>query len=610
MRVSKLVIRNFKAIGEIELTIPDTDPERTGSADFLSLVGENNTAKSSVLEALILALPTTAQTKPTLEHFRGHSEENGPIEVEFHFTDLTEHDEAEQGIRTHVFGGEYKVKKVWESANSSATIWAFEPEYEFPTWPDPDTTIAAFRDGGAEWIDLLDAYEQTFGGVPTRVSNAFREDLKGLAVTSDSPLVVRGEATWVKNPGGFSAHVDSILPLPIYIPAIKETKEEADVAQRKSAIRQIVETMFSRELAGNPAVESFTQAGEDVKQLFAGEEGDEIVRRIESRISDGIRRFIDLGASLEFEPPDIKAELASKTSLQLVDGGLPTKPEHQGHGAQRALVLSLLEILSEDSLSEPEGEFLRGILLLIEEPEIYMHPQMCRKMRDVLLSIAKSGTAQVVCTTHSPAFLDLADRHDGIAIFKRSAGDIEVVQRTDEIFEHGDAGSDRARLRMLLDFDPAVNEVFFAKEVCLVEGDSEIAAVDAVARRMDELGLLVWESYLLVRRDLVLVNCRGKWTIKAFQRVLNGFQIPYRVIHDLDEEGEEGANAAILDALGGDEGRRLTHQPNFERQLFGEEWARDKPWRTTRAIGQLDHVSEELSRFLTFSLGREVEDLQ
>ena len=180
MRLSKLISRNFKAIREIELTIPDTDPERAGSADFLSLVGENNTAKSSVLEALILALPTTGQTKPTSDHFRGRSEENGPIEVEFQFNDLTEHDEAEQGIRTHVFEGEYKVKKVWESANSAATIWAFEPVYEIPTWPDPDTSMASFRDGGVEWTNLLDAYEQAFGGVPPRVNREFRENVRDL----------------------------------------------------------------------------------------------------------------------------------------------------------------------------------------------------------------------------------------------------------------------------------------------------------------------------------------------------------------------------------------------------------------------------------------------
>ena len=610
MRLSKLVIRNFKAIQEIELSIPATEPMRAGSANFLSLVGENNTAKSSVLEALVLALPTTGQNKPILDQFRGRTEENGPIEVEFHFEDLTEHDEAEQGIRTHVFEGEYKVKKIWNSVNSGPTIWAYEPDYEIPTWPNPDTSIANFRDGGDDWVELLEEYGEEFGQVPARVSNIFKNNLKELAVRLKSPLVVEREATWVQNPGGFSSHVDSILPLPIYIPAIKETKTEADVTQRKSAIRQIVDVMFERELANNPAVELFNQAGENVRQLFAGEEGDEIVRRIESRIGDGIKRFIDLDAALEFEPPDIKTELASKTSLHLIDGGLQTKPEHQGHGAQRALVLSLLEILCEDSLADQECEFLRGLLLLIEEPEIYMHPQMCRKMRDVLLSIAKSGTAQVICTTHSPVFLDLADRHDGIAIFKKEADNIHIVQRIGDLFDDVDVENDRARLRMLLDFDSAVNEVFFAKEVCLVEGDSEIAALDALGRRMADLGILDWHLYRLARRDLVFVNCRGKWTIRAFQRVLNGFCIPYKVIHDLDEEGEGGANAAILEALGGNENLRLTHDPNFEQQLFGERWTKDKPWRTTRTITQLDDISEHLLRFLTFSLGCLIEVLQ
>ncbi len=590
--------------------MPGTDPERPGSADFLSLVGENNTAKSSVLEALILALPTTGQTRASLDQFRGRNVENGPIEVEFHFSELTEQDEAEQGIRTHVFEGEYRVRKSWATVNSAPTIWAFELVYDIPTWPNPDTAMASFRDGGAEWVALLDAYEEKFGEVPARVNNEFRANLRELAITSNSPLVEEGETNWVQNPGGFSAHVDSILPLPIYIPAIKETKEEADVAQKKSTIRQIVEAMFTRELVGNPAIEQFTQAGEDVRELFAGEEGDEIVRRIEGRIGDGIKRFIDLDASLEFEPPDIKAELASGTSLQLVDGELQTKPEHQGHGAQRALVLSLLEILSQDSLVDLEGGFLRGVLLLIEEPEIYMHPQMCRKMRDVLISIARSGTAQVICTTHSPVFIDLADRHDGIAVFRRVDNDIDVTQRTEDIFEQNHAEGDRARLRMLLDFDPAVNEVFFAKEVCLVEGDTEIASLDAVARRLAELDLVNWDSYLLVRRELVLVNCRGKWTIRAFQRVLNGFAIPFKVIHDLDEEGEDGANTAILNELRGDESRRLTHAPNFEQQLFGEVWLRDKPWRATRAIAQLDPVPEGLQQLVEFSIGRSIDTLR
>src|SRR5690606_27042550 len=126
----------------------------------------------------------------------------------------------------------------------------------------------------------------------------------------------------------------------------------------------------------------------------------------------------------------------------------------------------------------------RGLLLLVEEPETYLHPQMCRRMRDVLLGMARSGTAQVICTTHSPPFIDLADRHDGIVLVTKTNGVTRYTQRTHDVFATSDGSDDRARLRMLLNFDAAANEAFFADRVCLVEGDSEIAALDAIGRRL------------------------------------------------------------------------------------------------------------------------------
>ena len=609
MRLSKLTIRNFKAIDEVVLDIPRTDPERPGSANFLSLVGENNTAKSSVLEALRLVSPGTDIAKPTIDHFPGKKEENGPIEVELEFSGVDEYDEEEQGIRTHVYDGKYTVKKVWATAGANPTIWAFEPVIDFPTWPDPDTTRARFEDAGDDWRELIQLYEEQEGTFPNRTNKTVKANLKELAKKTGSPVAVAGASTWVENPGGFSAHVDSVLPMVIFVPAIQETKDVAAVTQKKSAARQIVEAIFATKLAGHPAIEKFTEAGEAVQKLFSGDESSEIVQSVENQISEKLSRLIDLRAELDFTPPDITADLAAKTELGLVDGMLKTKPEHQGHGAQRALILCLLELLAEDSLEPTEQGFHRRVLLLIEEPEIYLHPQMCRKMRDVLLTIARSETAQVICTTHSPVFLDLADRHDGIVIFRKCSDRIECIQRVDDLFGNGDAQAERSRLRMLLNFDPSVNEVFFTREVCLVEGDCEIASVDAVARRLESSGDIDWEKYLLARRELALVNCRGKWTIRAFQRVLNGFEIAYRVVHDADDEGEGGANAAIWELLNEPDSRLLIHDPNFEQQLFGEIWKKDKPWKAVKRITELPDLPKELIDFFTFALGKALADL-
>lgn len=104
------------------------------------------------------------------------------------------------------------------------------------------------------------------------------------------------------------------------------------------------------------------------------------------------------------------------------------------------------------------------------------------------------------------------------------------------------------------------------------------------------------------------MNCRGKWTIIPFQHVLNGFGIAYKVVHDLDEEDRDsGANGQILQALGGDESRRLTHKPTFEKHVFRTDWTRDKPWQAVQWVKAItDPVPPELLRFFVFVMGEDV----
>ncbi|WP_436607396.1 AAA family ATPase [Sorangium sp. So ce1036] len=410
------------------------------------------------------------------------------------------------------------------------------------------------------------------------------------------------------------------------MPAIRETREEADVSQRKSAVRQIVEAMFEKELANHPAIAGFHTEMARLARIFDDATKDDVVADLEREITNKLEEMFragGIGAKLQFDAPSLSADLAANTRLLIRDGTVITKPEHQGHGAQRSLVLALLQLLVKHKQSHDSAR-RRPILLLVEEPEIYMHPEMCRRMRDTLLRIARSGTAQVVCTTHSPTFLDLADRHDGIAILRRINGNVHKTQREDDIFHGETASQQRRRLRMMLNFDPTANEVFFTNEVCLVEGDSEVAAVSAIAERLYQEKQIDINVCLSHRRRVAIVNCRGKWTITAFQHVLNAFNIAYRVVHDEDavnndeniapEGSAARANRVILDYINNDKTRLLKHQPNFERQIFGEQWKKswnkDKPFRITQMIQDMPEISADLLRFFEFVLNKKVSELR
>lgn len=113
---------------------------------------------------------------------------------------------------------------------------------------------------------------------------------------------------------------------------------------------------------------------------------------------------------------------------------------------------------------------------MIGEPEIYLHPQLQRKMRDALVSISKSSNAQVICTSHSEQFINLADRHQGIVLFRKQAnGTSKCIQVSTDIYGGEKKKEQRDRMRMLLNFTPSTLEAFFADRVVLVEGDNEIA---------------------------------------------------------------------------------------------------------------------------------------
>jgi predicted ATP-dependent endonuclease of OLD family len=224
---------------------------------------------------------------------------------------------------------------------------------------------------------------------------------------------------------------------------------------------------------------------------------------------------------------------------------IDTKVAHQGHGLQRTLVMTLLQLLAE--AQEQAGGLpvnQRSVILLVEEPELYMHPQMERRMRDLLYRLSLQPFFQVACCTHSPVFIDIANRHKAIVRMAKDVdGAVSAKQVTQEIFVGQTDEVERQKLLAVSRFNPNVNEIFFAREVVLME---ELTAVAAFERAAEITGLFVRHPHK--RRGVSIVETTGKGNIPAFQKVLNAFDIPYRVIHDEDRSmpNEQANNLRIL----------------------------------------------------------------
>jgi len=270
---------------------------------------------------------------------------------------------------------------------------------------------------------------------------------------------------------------------------------------------------------------------------------------------------------------------------------------------QRSIIFSLLELLGESKSPTTKLVGPRN-LILIEEPEIYMHPQMERKIADTLYNIATNGKAQVICSTHSQIFIRIAEKHKALIRMIRCSDNTLCVIQKGELFSGADREDKRRRLQMIINFDPSVNEAFFAKKVVLVEGDTEIAVFKEAAELLDYFDT---EEKYHKKRDTTFINCRGKWTIAAFQEVLNHFGIDYVVIHDKDETSEEaGANGRILDYLGGDETRRKLFDKKIETILKLTYTGKQKPIKALERVHELDNLGQlesAIGEYVKFAYG-------
>jgi len=229
----------------------------------------------------------------------------------------------------------------------------------------------------------------------------------------------------------------------------------------------------------------------------------------------------------------------------------------------------------------------RQRILLIEEPESFLHPPMIRAAREALYALSEVPEWQVLATTHSHVFIDVSKPHTTIVRVSR-----EGEQRT-RLFSTDRAkfsDEERENLRMIRSCHPTVAEFFFADHVVLVEGETEYAV----------LSVLMARSEKPIAQRTAVVNCFGKANLPLFQRILNQFGTPYTVLHDSDAPQAKSdnkwqrntmwtLNERILGALAERDAahpasRAVVHVPDFEQYYFGYRLTKNKPYQVLRTI--------------------------
>lgn len=292
----------------------------------------------------------------------------------------------------------------------------------------------------------------------------------------------------------------------------------------------------------------------------------------------------------------------------------------QGSGAQRMLMWAALRFEAEDmeNIKNP-GAAERSHILLIDEPEICLHPSAIRDISRTLYQLAEKENWQVMLSTHSPILINLSCDNTTIVRVER---DPENSIRGTTIFRRNQPRLDPhelEELKLLNLIDPYVTEFFFGGKTILVEGDTEYAAFKYVIAKSPSV-----EQF----NNLHIVRARGKSTLCLLAKIMNSFNQPFSVLHDSDREfipsrisGKEQRNSAftenqkLLDEVSTAKAAKrvflVASLHNFEFAMFGMEAPskNDKPENAIRMLRSDKHAFARVESLLRALILREKKSL-
>ncbi|MBQ7079040.1 MAG: AAA family ATPase [Fibrobacter sp.] len=262
--------------------------------------------------------------------------------------------------------------------------------------------------------------------------------------------------------------------------------------------------------------------------------------------------FPSVKVELDIPVPTLETFLKSAT-IKVVDedDGFERDISRMGAGSQRAIQMALVRYLAEIK-KHHNNHYLSRKLLLIDSPELFLHPQAVELVRVALKNLSNEGY-QVIFATHSAQMVTSEDVSTSLLIRKNRERGTFMRKRMEDAVRQvvKDAPS---QLQMLFSLSNS-NELLFADYVLLTEGKTEWRVLPALFER------ITGQSFALIK--CALVRQGGVSNTRKSMQVLSAMDIPVRAIVDLDYAFTTATRDGFLSANDPD----ITECRNLFREL-------------------------------------------
>ncbi|MBS6869559.1 MAG: AAA family ATPase [Firmicutes bacterium] len=481
MNITKLKIKNYKSIKDSgEITVDDK---------IMSFIGQNNAGKSAILDAIQCVFPSVKKTVIRSDFHKGTHDN---VEIIIWFNGVTDEYLEEKLFGDAISKLVAKAKKLEDESAEGTKIEAARKKIE--------ETREQKLSEAKETYQVKDAVMC----IKLVVTNTDRIGTK-YYVDIDSVKEIK------------ESEIKKILPILKVIPAIRDPKNES-TAGTNSYLKELI-AMLDDDMATNISISgNETVSYRQLNEIIA----EESAKRCQS-ISNSITGYYNEAIGVnDFEvivSSDVNISKGTTYYTKILDKSTNIESDilSCGTGYQSMIILSILEAYVE--LAQKKTEYI----LIIEEPEVYLHPSLQRKMIDTLLMISMNN--QVIFSSHSPITVGKMERNQ-IKLVKREAGEATV--------------SDITVSDVIRELGIRADDILVNKGIIFVEGQDDKAVIEYILNRIhpgasDEINVLI------------AGNCENlKFFANAEILINNKFNIPFLIIRDSDGMDVEQRTQELL----------------------------------------------------------------
>lgn len=510
MKIQSVRIKNFRTLKDV--TIPFDS--------VTTFIGPNGAGKSTVLRAIDWYFNGKPGSLTEKDCSFGATDES--IEVQITFADITDRDREELG-------------KYAPPGVTTFTAWKRRSPDGAESLSANSKSYAPFNEirGKGSAADKKAAYNELRTSDPSLGLPAWSSvDAANQAMTTweaghtdqliEAPEPLQTNFFGFNSGGKMSGLFDFVL-----VTADLRASEES-IDGKSSIIGRIFERSIDR-TAADEAIAQIVEESRAKQQKVYEEKFQTQLESMTTQLNQVVTSYSP-GRAITVSPAEVQLKAPRTTfDVAVLDGTTETAVERQGHGFQRTLLISALQLLAQSGSASTDGV----ICLAIEEPELYQHPIQAQTFAKVLRSLAEDASKriQVTYATHSPYFLET--RHfDQVRRLTRSSDETPVVT------VHCATVADvRAKLNGVMNADAVdrgldgivANQLavaLFAHRAFIVEGVTESSVFYGIS---DKTAVGSLEA-----AGVSIVPAGGKTLILLAHAILTSMGIPVFALFDAD----------------------------------------------------------------------------